>query len=912
MTVSSTTTKNSYNGDGTTVAFSYTFRILDEDDIAVILRNNATGNETTQSISTNYSVSGVGDVGGGTITFVTAPPTGNTVVLLRATPLTQITDYTPNDPFPAESHESALDKLTFITQELSEEIGRSLKLSQTNEIATAEFTAGAAARANKVLGFDSAGDLTVLQEIGIYKGTDTTVTTAAYDPRDLVKSTTAAELDNVYIALQASPLGTSLTNTTYWALIVDAVSAATSATNAATSASDAEKLAVNAEDSQYTLSDSSTGYSALHYAAKAEDFKDVAITQAGNSLSSATAADNAMHGSIAARNAAFLALDDFDDVYLGSMADGQTQSVVNTTATWVTTVAQETQITVADATGISVGMVITSASGFLAGTNVLSVVGNTVYLNNLNQNAATNQSVTFTGHGVFGDFDGTKDGPSTNNDNSALVGGELYYNSTDSMLRYYNGGSSSWDDVILSSANLALVNTVAGQISPTNNIATVAGIDGDITTVAGINTTHLSNVSGVATEIGRLGTADAVADMNTLGTAAVVTDMDTLADRATDIATLADIEDGTTATNAIQTVAANVSGVTSFAEVYRSGATDPTTGLDEGDLFFNTTSDTLKVYNGTAWEAGVTAGSGFLPLSGGQLTGNLTFLGSETVDGRDVSVDGTKLDGIEAGATADQTGAEIKSAYEAEADTNAFTDAEKTKLTGIEASADVTDTTNVTAAGALMDSEVTNLAQVKAFDSADYATAAQGTLADNALPKSGGTLTGTLTLGANVINDVKDIYLRDRLYHDADTNTYLNFASDAITLTTGGSDGLSVYSTYIRAWENVVGSVHLDTNQGTGTHTPDFQNYNSFVWTLTGDINLGNPSTEIAGMSGVFIFTHSGAGRTVSPLSQYETIDGGALTLSGASGAVDIVPYFVRSTGNIMLGKPLLNFVNAA
>ncbi len=53
--------------------------------------------------------------------------------------------------------------------------------------------------------------------------------------------------------------------------------------------------------------------------------------------------------------------------------------------------------------------------------------------------------------------------------------------------------------------------------------------------------------------------------------------------------------------------------------------------------------------------------------------------------------------------------------------------------TGVEDNADVTDTTNVTAAGALMDSEVTNLAQVKAFDSSDYATAAQGTKADSAI-----------------------------------------------------------------------------------------------------------------------------------------------------------------------------------
>jgi len=111
-------------------------------------------------------------------------------------------------------------------------------------------------------------------------------------------------------------------------------------------------------------------------------------------------------------------------------------------------------------------------------------------------------------------------------------------------------------------------------------------------------------------------------------------------------------------------------------------------------------------------------------------TGNITVGG--TVDGRDVAADGTKLDGVEANATADQTAAEIRAAVEAATDSNVFTDADHSKLNAIEASADVTDTTNVTAAGALMDSEVTNLAQVKAFDSTDYATAAQGAKADTA------------------------------------------------------------------------------------------------------------------------------------------------------------------------------------
>jgi len=76
-----------------------------------------------------------------------------------------------------------------------------------------------------------------------------------------------------------------------------------------------------------------------------------------------------------------------------------------------------------------------------------------------------------------------------------------------------------------------------------------------------------------------------------------------------------------------------------------------------------------------------------LPVSGGQMTGNITMSGSETVDGRDLSVDGAKLDGIEASATADQTNAEIRAAVEAASDSNVFTDADHTKLNSVASSA---------------------------------------------------------------------------------------------------------------------------------------------------------------------------------------------------------------------------------
>jgi len=75
------------------------------------------------------------------------------------------------------------------------------------------------------------------------------------------------------------------------------------------------------------------------------------------------------------------------------------------------------------------------------------------------------------------------------------------------------------------------------------------------------------------------------------------------------------------------------------------------------------------------------------------------------IEGRDASQVRSDL-GIETGATADQTGGEIKAAYEGEDDTNAFTDADHSKLDAIEAEADVTNETNVAGAGAVMDSDI--------------------------------------------------------------------------------------------------------------------------------------------------------------------------------------------------------------
>ena len=227
-----------------------------------------------------------------------------------------------------------------------------------------------------------------------------------------------------------------------------------------------------------------------------------------------------------------------------------------------------------------------------------------------------------------------------------------------------------------------------------------------------------------------------------------------------------------------------------------SVSTDDKVQFRDAAIYINSSADgQLDIVADTEIQIAATTVdvNGILDVSGNIVAGG-------TVDGRDVATDGTKLDGIEASADVTDTtnvtaaGALMDSEVTNLAQVKAFDSADYataaqgttadaalpttggamtgaittnstfdgrdvatdgTKLDGIEASADVTDTTNVTAAGALMDSEVTNLAQVKAFDSADYATAAQGATADAALPKSGGAMTGAIT--TNSTFDGRDV-----------------------------------------------------------------------------------------------------------------------------------------------------------
>ena len=95
----------------------------------------------------------------------------------------------------------------------------------------------------------------------------------------------------------------------------------------------------------------------------------------------------------------------------------------------------------------------------------------------------------------------------------------------------------------------------------------------------------------------------------------------------------------------------------------------------------------------------------------------------------------------------------------------------------------------------------------------------------------------------------------------------------------------------------------------TGSVTLDFDTYQNFVLTATGNVTLANPSTESVGQSGIIVFIQDGSGsRTLSLGTDYETAGGAGLTISTGANSVDVIPYFVKASGSIQLGAPQLAF----
>tara|TARA_A100001234_G_scaffold150097_3_gene132137 strand:- start:353 stop:2623 length:2271 start_codon:yes stop_codon:yes gene_type:complete len=132
------------------------------------------------------------------------------------------------------------------------------------------------------------------------------------------------------------------------------------------------------------------------------------------------------------------------------------------------------------------------------------------------------------------------------------------------------------------------INAVAGNAT---NINTVAGISSDVTTVAGIQanvTTVASNNSNVTS------VANNASNINTV--AGAITNVNTVASNISHVSTVSG------AISNVNTVATNIANVNAFANTYFIGSSAPSGGtIGSGDLWYDTNTSQMKVYNGSAW-----------------------------------------------------------------------------------------------------------------------------------------------------------------------------------------------------------------------------------------------------------------------------------------------------------------------
>mgnify|MGYP001250855362 FL=1 len=720
MTVSSSTTKVSLSANGTQHSFAYTFKIFAAADLEVIVRTSA-GTETVQTNNTNYIVTGAGNANGGNVLFKFntgdasnahhdastdhRPANGTTVIIRRKLTLTQGTDYVENDPFPAAAHEDALDRLTMVTQQIQEEVDRSIKASTGNTFSGATFTLSATDRANKIFAFDSSGNLAVTQELGTFRGNFAAST--AYAVRDLIKDTST---NNIFIVNEAhtssgsQPLTTNA-NSAKYTLLVDASSATTSQNAAAASATASANSATAAASSASTAT------------TKAAE----ASTSASNAATSLATFQGQYHGAAGSDPSSNLDTGDLYfntssgmKVYNGSAFEdikptSSEQTNINTVAgisSNVTTVANaNSNIAALNATGVI------SNIGTVAGiaSNVTTVAGlNATHLSNVSGQASNigtlgpissditsvaniasdvtslanslekTYTVTVANVGgnnvfvldgsnypaiemfrgntyIFNQTDATNDGHPLvfKNGSSAYEVGVTYFlnGSAATQSNYVN---TTTFNAGRSSGNRQVQIEVAST-APSSGLRYYCYVHGNA--MGNTITVKDSNVSLVAGSIANVNlTGGSIANVNTV--AGIQANVTTVAGISSNVTTVANANSNISsvasnisnvnsvggAISSVNTVAANISGVNSFGERYRVQSGVPSSNNDVGDLVFDTAANTLKVFGSSGFQNAGSSVNGTSNRFTYNITGTPTTVSGADANGETLAFDPPFLD----------------------------------------------------------------------------------------------------------------------------------------------------------------------------------------------------------------------------------------------------------------------------
>jgi hypothetical protein len=258
ITISDTEPRVQYTATAGQVSFSVPFEFFDNADLVVIkTANNADTTlnyNSSPSTALQYSVSGAGQTGGGSISLGGSGATLNDkITIYRNLAIARSTDFPTSGAFQVESLNTELDKIIAMIQQNERDLKFSPKaLATTSNTFNLTFPN---LEANKVLTVNSSGDgLVFSADIGSYEGNWATAT--GYNLRDIVKQSSGSDsttLNNIYICNTAhTSTGSYLTqnDTSNWTLLINVADAANAVVDAEAAQAAAEAAQVAAETAQ--------------------------------------------------------------------------------------------------------------------------------------------------------------------------------------------------------------------------------------------------------------------------------------------------------------------------------------------------------------------------------------------------------------------------------------------------------------------------------------------------------------------------------------------------------------------------------------------------------------------------------------------------------------------------------------
>jgi len=438
-------------------------------------------------------------------------------------------------------------------------------------------------RANKEVGFNASGVLTLISSAFQWKGNWATST--AYIKNDTVRDNSTK---NIYAVLVDHTSGTlsSDVSASKLALAINVAdvetaksaaqtaqaAAETAETNAETAESNAETAESNAASSATASANSATA--GANSATAAANSATAGANSATAGANSATAgANSATASSNSASTASTQATNSSNSATAGANSATAAASSASTATTKANQASASASTASTQATNAS-NSATASANSATASANSATASANSA------SGAATSATAAAASYDSFDDrFLGSKSsGPNVDNDGASLLTGAMYWDTSASAMKVYSG--SAWVAMSPSAADQALINIVGGELTATEDLGSIT---------ASVTTSSGSSINVVGGAIANVNTvAGAIANVNTVG--AGIANVNTV---------------GSGIAN-VNTVAGSIADVNRYANEYKISSSAPA-GPSSGDLWYDSTANILKYYTGSAF-SGIVSG----------------------------------------------------------------------------------------------------------------------------------------------------------------------------------------------------------------------------------------------------------------------------------------------------------------